>query len=82
MTNKEEREAHRSSQDLVNLFSVVLRTAHIHEHNNIAVTMAIDKFLYLLNHLIEIEQGISLGLVGEFFYMNGGRSKNLNEEGR
>ncbi len=70
MTNKEEREAHRSSQDLVNLFSVVLRTAHIHEHNNIAVTMAIDKFLYLLNHLIEIEQGISLGLVGEFFYLN------------
>ena len=70
MTNKEEREAHRSSQDLVNLFSVVLRTAQIHEHNNIAVTMAIDKFLYLLNHLIEIEQSISLGLVGEFFYMN------------
>ena len=70
MTNKEEREAHRSSQDLVNLFSVVLRTAHIHEHNNIAVTTAIDKFLYLLNHLIEIEQSISLGLVGEFFYMN------------
>ena len=70
MTNKEEREAHRSSQDLVNLFSVVLRTAHIHEHNNIAVTSAIDKFLYLLNHLIEIEQSISLGLVGEFFYMN------------
>ncbi|MFA4917797.1 MAG: HD-GYP domain-containing protein [Thermodesulfovibrionales bacterium] len=70
MTNKEEREAHRSSQDLVNLFSVVLRTAHIHEHNNIAVTIAIDKFLYLLNHLIEIEQGISLGLVGEFFYLN------------
>jgi HD-GYP domain-containing protein (c-di-GMP phosphodiesterase class II) len=70
MTNKEEREAHRSSQDLVNLLSVVLRTAQIHEHNNIAVTSAIDKFLYLLNHLIEIEQGISLGLVGEFFYMN------------
>jgi HD-GYP domain-containing protein (c-di-GMP phosphodiesterase class II) len=70
MTNKEEREAHRSSQDLVNLFSVVLRTAQIHEHNNIAVTSSIDKFLYLLNHLIEIEQSISLGLVGEFFYMN------------
>jgi len=70
MTNKEEREAHRSSQDLVNLLSVVLRTAQIHEHNNIAVTMAIDKFLYLLNHLIEIEQGISLGLIGEFFYLN------------
>jgi HD-GYP domain-containing protein (c-di-GMP phosphodiesterase class II) len=70
MTNKEEREAHRSSQDLVNLFSVVLRTAQIHEHNNIAVTTAIDKFLYLLNHLIEIEQNISLGLVGEFFYLN------------
>ncbi len=70
MTNKEEREAHRSSQDLVNLFSVVLRTAQIHEHNNIAVTSAIDKFLYLLNHLIKMEQTISLGLVGEFFYLN------------
>ena len=70
MTNKEEREAHRSSQDLVNLLSVVLRTAQIHEHNNIAVTTAIDKFLYLINHLIEMELNISLGLVGEFFYLN------------
>ena len=37
MNDKEEREAHRGSQDMVNLLSVILRTAQIHEQNNIAV---------------------------------------------
>ena len=70
MSNKEEREAHRGSQELVNLLSVVLRTAQIHDQNNIAVITAIDKFLALINPLIKMEPGISLGLVGEFFYLN------------
>jgi len=73
MTNKEEREAHRGSQDLVNLLSVVLRTAQIHDQNNIAVTTAIDKFLAMINPMISAEPGISLGLVGEFFYLNDSR---------
>ncbi len=70
MSDKEEREAHRGSQDLVNLLSVVLRTAQIHEQNNIAVISAIDRFLLMINPLIKMEPGISLGLVGEFFYLN------------
>jgi HD-GYP domain-containing protein (c-di-GMP phosphodiesterase class II) len=70
MSGKEEREAHRGSQDLVNLLSVILRTAQIHERNNIAVTTAIDRFLLMINPLIEMEPGLSLGLVGEFFYLN------------
>jgi len=67
---QQEREIHRTSQDVVNLLSVVLRTAQIHDSSNVAVTTAIDKFLALINYLISIEDGISLSLVGEFFYLN------------
>ncbi len=67
---KEEKEIHRTAQDVVNLLSVVLRTAQIHESSNVAVTTAIDKFLGLINYLISIEDSISLGLIGEFFYLN------------
>jgi len=34
------------------------------------VTTAIDRFLLMINPLIEMEPGLSLGLVGEFFYLN------------
>ena len=67
---EEHREEHRNAQDLVNLLSVVLRTAQIHEHNNIAVTIAIDKFLSLVNQMISTAQNISLGIIGEYFYLN------------
>jgi HD-GYP domain-containing protein (c-di-GMP phosphodiesterase class II) len=74
MENKEEkeeqREEHRNAQDLVNLFSVVLRTAQIHEHHNIAVTTAIEKLLLHINQMIRAAQGISLGIIGEYFYLN------------
>jgi len=70
MEDKEEREEHRNSQDLVNLLSVVLRTAQIHERNNIAVTSAIEKFLSLINQMIITAEGISLGIIGEYFYLN------------
>ncbi len=74
MDNREEKEEykgeHRNAQDLVNLLSVVLRTAQIHERNNIAITIAIEKFLSLLNQLIATAQSISLGIIGEYFYLN------------
>ena len=63
----------RSPQDLINQLSVILRTAQIHDPNNIAVTTAIDRFLLLINPLIESERTVTLELVGEFFYIDGTR---------
>lgn len=71
--NKEDREVHKSAQDIINQLSVILRTAQIHDPSNIAVTTAIDRFLLLINPLIESERSITLELIGEFFYINGSR---------
>jgi HD-GYP domain-containing protein (c-di-GMP phosphodiesterase class II) len=73
MDNKENGVVRRSSQDIINQLSVILRTAQIHDPNNIAVTTAIDKFLLLINPLIESERTITLELIGEFFYIDGTR---------
>ena len=74
MDNKEDKEdyrgEHRNAQDLVNLLSVVLRTAQIHDRNNIAVTVAVEKFLSLLNQMIATARSISLSVIGEYFYLN------------
>jgi len=71
MVSKDEREAHKSAQEIINQLSVILRTAQIHDPGNIAVITAIDKFLSLINQLADSELGISLELIGEFFYIDG-----------
>ncbi len=70
MDNKEEIELFRSAKDLINQLSVVLRTSHIHNPNNIAVTTVIDKVVPMVNHLVRSERMIVLELRGEFFYIN------------
>jgi len=70
MDNKEERALHKSGQDIINQLSVILRTAQLHDAGNVAVTTAVDKFIALINPLTSSEQGITLELIGEFFYIN------------
>jgi len=70
MINKQEKEAIKSAQDIINQLSVILRNAQIHNPRNIAVTTAIDKFLSLINHLTHEEKSVALDLIGEFFYCN------------
>jgi HD-GYP domain-containing protein (c-di-GMP phosphodiesterase class II) len=70
MDNREEKGLNRSAQDIVNHLSVILRTAQIHDPGNIAVTTAIDRFLPLINHFVDAQQGITLDLIGEFFYID------------
>ncbi|MBE0425569.1 MAG: HD-GYP domain-containing protein [Nitrospirae bacterium] len=70
MDIKENREIRKSAQDVINQLSVILRTAQIHDPNNIAVTLAIERFLALINQLAELEQNVKLDLIGEFFYIN------------
>jgi hypothetical protein len=70
MDNREERDVHKNAQDIINHLSVILRTAQIHDPGNIAVSIAIDKFLSLIREAVEPEHDMSLELVGEFFYIN------------
>ena len=70
MENREEIELFSTAKDLINQFSVVLRTSHIHNPNNIAVTTVIDKLVPMINHLVRSERMIVLELRGEFFYLN------------
>jgi len=73
MVNREDRETHKSGQDIINQLSVILRTAQIHDPTNIAVTTAIDKFLLLLRQVTDSKRDINLELIGEFFYIDDAR---------
>lgn len=63
----------KNAQDIISHFSVILRTAQIHDPENIAVTTAIERFLALINAMIESELRVTLELGGEFFHINGAR---------
>lgn len=73
MEVKEEKEIRKNYQDIINHLSVILRTAQIHDTENIAVVTAIERFLSLINSLLRYENIISLDLIGEFFYINDNR---------
>jgi hypothetical protein len=73
MVSKEDREIQRTASDIINQLSIVLKTALIHDPSNIAVRAAIEKFISLVNPVMESERNIILELIGEFFYVNGTR---------
>jgi HD-GYP domain-containing protein (c-di-GMP phosphodiesterase class II) len=58
------------SKDLVNQLSIALRTAHIHDANNVAVASVIDKLVEMINQLVREERTVNLELREEFFYIN------------
>lgn len=70
MISKEEREAIKSAQDIINQLAVILRNAHIHDPRNIAVANAIEKFLTLFAKATNYTKSLALELVGEYFYCN------------
>ncbi len=71
MVNKEE--VFLNAKDIINQLAVIIRTAAIHDANNIAVTTAVDKFIAFMNPLIKSEGEMVLELGGEFFYLNENR---------
>jgi len=73
MAHNEDVVERKSSQDIINQLSVILRNAQIHDPNNVAVVSAIERFLSLINPLVESERTVSLELIGEFFYLDGMR---------
>ncbi len=70
MAGREDKDILRSSKDLINQLSVVLRTAQIHDPNNVAVVSAVDRLVSIINTLLSQENIITLELRGEFFYLN------------
>jgi len=63
----------RSSKDIINQISVVIRTANIHDAGNIAVLTAIDRFLATIHPLTANNTKLTLEVLGEFFYLNESR---------
>jgi putative nucleotidyltransferase with HDIG domain len=70
MDYAEERETYKTGKDIVNHLSAALRSSQIHDPNNEAVTTIIDKFIVMINSLVETERVVALQLRGEFFYLN------------
>src|SRR5512141_879466 len=70
MDSRDDLEQLRTAKELVNQLSVVLRTAHIHDTNNVAVVSVIDKMVAMANSLVADERLVCLELRGEFFYLN------------
>jgi len=66
------------SANVINCLALVLKTAQIHDMNNIAVVKAIHKLIELLNTLLS-EERIILQVMGEHFYMNENRVRHAVE---
>ncbi len=62
----------RPSKDLINYLAVAIKTAQLHQLNNIAVIDTIKKLIFTANSLLS-DGEIILELVGEFFQVNGSR---------
>ncbi len=62
----------KEAKDLINYIAVAMKTAQIHQLDNVAVTNVIEKMLVILNPLIS-SGTVTLELVGEFFHLNSDR---------
>jgi predicted transcriptional regulator len=65
----------RVSRGLINQLAAIVRTSQIHDPSNIAVLNAVDKFITVINGLLESEDAVTVELVGEYFYVNESRVK-------
>ncbi|MBI5025872.1 MAG: HD domain-containing protein [Nitrospirae bacterium] len=69
----EEKKTYQEAKDLINSLAITIKTAQIHNPNNVAVVAAIEKFLSLANPIIKAEKLVTLDLINEFFYLNEAR---------
>ncbi|MFQ5456179.1 MAG: HD-GYP domain-containing protein [Nitrospirota bacterium] len=54
---------------IINQFSILLKTARIHDPNNVALLQPLDSFMNILKSLFKWNNNISLKLKGDFFYL-------------
>jgi len=71
--NKEDREIQKTAGTLINQVAIILKTSLIHDPGNMAVRTAVEKFIVMMNELVETQGSLMLELIGEFFYINGTR---------
>ncbi len=65
----------KESQELINQFSIIVRSSQFHDPDNVAVLNVLEKFLPRINSYIEREGLLKIDLIGEFFYLNDSRVK-------
>ncbi len=70
MSDKENLDLFKNAKDLINQISIVMRTAQIHDANNVAVSSSISRLVSMINMLLDKEGLIHLELRGELFYIN------------
>jgi len=70
MSDKEDLDLHKNAKDLINQISIVVRTAQIHDANNVAISSSISRLVSMINMLLDKENLIILEIRGEFFYIN------------
>jgi HD-GYP domain-containing protein (c-di-GMP phosphodiesterase class II) len=70
MMEKADNEHLAKCRDIINQLSIALRTARLHDIENIAVTNVIAKLQDLLNSYKESDTVLKLELAGDFFYIN------------
>ncbi|GAB4482386.1 MAG: HD domain-containing protein [Thermodesulfovibrionales bacterium] len=73
MSSTESLDLHKHGKDLINQLSVVLRTAQIHDPNNVAIVTTVNKLVTMINTFVTQESAVTLEVRGEFFYLNDSR---------
>lgn len=70
MSDTGELDLRKNAKDLINQISIVVRTAQIHDANNVAISSSLSRLVSMINMLLDKESVINLELRGEFFYIN------------
>jgi HD-GYP domain-containing protein (c-di-GMP phosphodiesterase class II) len=65
-----QKELNKEAKNLINQLAIVLRSAHFHSPDNVAVLSAIDKFVTMINPFIASEGLVTIELAGEYFHAN------------
>jgi HD-GYP domain-containing protein (c-di-GMP phosphodiesterase class II) len=79
MEHKVEPKLWKYFKDVIHGLAVILRSSQIHDTGNVAVVSSINRYVTMVNKLMEDSGYISVELVSEFFYVNGNRVKFPSE---
>jgi len=60
----------QGGENIINQFSIVLRTCSLYEAGNTALLNAKESFMKLINHYVERDAFAQIDLFGGFFYVN------------
>lgn len=66
---------YEQSSEIINYISVLIKTTHIHDYDNIAVSNTIERLLLLMRPIFEVVDTIEIEIINDFFYFNKSRIK-------